>query len=217
MNTTWNELHSAYQGQHWVDIPSIFAETAIQYFPAKGTILELGAGYGQDSIFFAKQGYDVFSSDIEISSLKKSLAKQPEAIQKKITAMQIDLKSHLPFEDQSLDVAYAHLSLHYFDKKTTQQIMNEIRRVLKPNGVLAFLTNSTSDPEYQTGTPLEEDFFLIDKFTKRYFSIESVKDFTQGFQTSLLDNQGETYKDRAVGVLNLIRFIGHLEPHIHAI
>lgn len=208
MNTVWKELHSCYQEQHWIDKPSLFAETAIPHFPKKGRILELGAGHGQDSFFFAKQGYDVVSSDIEVSSLESNLTKQPEMLQEKIKIKQLDLKNSLPFEDQSFDIVYAHLSLHYFDKETTLSIFNEIWRILKPEGMFAFLANSINDPEYSAGNPLEEDFFLINKVTKRYFSVESTRKFTQDFQVSLLDNLGKTYKDEAKGISNLIRFIG---------
>lgn len=209
MATVWKELHSNYQEQNWVDKPSIFAETAIQYFPKSGKILELGAGHGQDSFFFARQGYDVLSSDIEIASLDQNFTKQSETIQSRVKTLQLDLRNPLPFPDQSLDVVYGHLSLHYFDTETTWFIINEIRRILKPEGVFAFLANSVSDPEYATGQSLEEDFFQINKVTKRYFSIASTRRFTQDFQISLLDNLGKTYKDEAKGVSHLIRFIGN--------
>lgn len=209
MNTIWKDLHSNYQEQNWVEKPSIFAETAIQYFPKSGKILELGAGHGQDTIFFANQGYDVLSTDIEISSLASNLFKQSNRLKEKIAPMQLDLNNSLPFDDNSFDVVYAHLSLHYFDQKSTWNIINEIERVLKPNGVFAFLTNSVNDPEYNTGTMLEDDFFQINKVTKRYFSIESTRKFTRNFEVSLLDSLGQTYKDQAKGISNLIRFIGH--------
>jgi len=208
MDTVWKELHSSYQEQNWIEKPSIFAETAIQYFPKNGKILELGAGHGQDSFFFAKQGYDVLSSDIEISSLNLNFTKQPEAIQDKVEILQLDLRNPLPLEDQSLDVVYAHLSLHYFDTQTTSFIIDEIKRILKPEGIFAFLSNSINDPEYSTGNSLEEDFFLINKVTKRYFSIASMRKFTQEFEVSLLDCLGKTYKDEAKGISNLVRFIG---------
>ncbi len=208
MYTVWKELHSNYQVQNWVDKPTIFAESAIQYFPKSGKILELGAGHGQDTFFFANQGYDVLSTDIETSSLLFNLAKKSDALKGKINVLQLDLRNPLPFDDQSLDIVYAHLSLHYFDKESTWFIINEIRRVLKSGGIFAFLANSTSDPEYSEGVRLEDDFFLINKITKRYFSIDSTKEFTQDFQVSLLDNLGKTFKDEAKGVSNLIRFIG---------
>jgi methylase of polypeptide subunit release factors len=75
MSTIWKELHSNYQEQNWIKKPSLFAETAIQYFPKSGRILELGTGHGQGSFFFASHGYEVLSTDIEISSLKLNLSK----------------------------------------------------------------------------------------------------------------------------------------------
>jgi ubiquinone/menaquinone biosynthesis C-methylase UbiE len=135
MISGWGKLHASYQDQHWVEKPSIFAEAAMKYFPQTGRLLELGAGHGQDSFFFAGQGYDVLSSDIEVSSLKLNHAKQPETIRKKIEVLQLDLNLDLPFEEESLDVVYAHMSLHYFDRATTDAIFRELGRVSKKGGV----------------------------------------------------------------------------------
>lgn len=43
---------------------------------------------------------------------------------------------------------------------------------------------------------------------KRYFSTETARALTARFHVELLDDQGETYKDRAIGVHRLARFIG---------
>lgn len=206
--TVWQTLHTHYQKQEWIQKPSIFAETAVTFFPKEGSVLELGAGIGQDSIYFASLGYLVVSSDIEIDSLSSNLSQQHETIVNKITIEKIDMSNRLPFDDNVFDVVYAHLSLHYFYKNKTQQIFSEIKRILKPNGILAFLSNSVSDPEYLTGTYLEDGFFLIGKAKKRYLSLESAREFTKEFHPLLLDDQGETYKDQAKGVKSLIRFIG---------
>lgn len=209
MGNVWKDLHASYQQQHWLEKPSLFADTVIQYFPKPGKILELGAGLGQDTIFFAKNSYDVVSTDLEISSLATNIANQIEDIRNKIKVQQLDLNELLPYEDDSFDVVYSHLSLHYFDKDTTSRIINEIERVLKPGGIFAFLCNSTSDPEYKTGIQMEKDFFLIGKVTKRYLSVDSARKLTRGFQIYLIDNLGKTYKDDAKGINQLIRFVGH--------
>lgn len=39
MNSVWKELHSNYQEQDWIEKPSLFVETAIQYFSKSGKIL----------------------------------------------------------------------------------------------------------------------------------------------------------------------------------
>ncbi|HEY4161396.1 MAG TPA: class I SAM-dependent methyltransferase [Candidatus Saccharimonadales bacterium] len=209
MSGVWAEKHKGkYAASDWIDKPSIFAEAVVRYFPSTGKVLELGAGQGQDGRFFAQQGYEVTSTDLEQTALDISKQKQSVELRSKITLQQVDLGKKLPFADASFHAVYAHLSLHYFDTDTTKQIFNEIRRVLKPGGVLAFLVNSTNDPEYGIGKQLEMDYFQTDGMPKRYFSVRTAGGFTAGFTVKLLDDQGETYKDMAKGVHNLIRFIG---------
>jgi ubiquinone/menaquinone biosynthesis C-methylase UbiE len=205
----WSDVHKNYQTQDWIDKPSIFAETAIQYFPKAGKILELGAGQGQDGRFFAEHGYPVVCTDLEDTALGLAHEKLPEDLQEKVSFQKLDLREALPFEAASFDVVYAHLSLHYFELESTWKIFDEITRVLKPGGVLAFLVNSTADPEYESGKQLESDFFQVDKVTKRYFSVTSTRELVSNhYEINLLDNLGETYKDADKGVHNLIRFIG---------
>jgi len=212
MSEIWTELHQSYSKRDWIDKPSLFAETAITYFPKTGTVLDLGAGQGQDSRFFAEHGYMVTSTDLEDEVLELGRAKINKELADKIKLQRVDLREELPFDTASFDVVYAYLSLHYFPYDITKRAFEEIYRVLKPGGVFAFFTNSTSDPEYGTGKELEQDYFQIEKATKRYFSVMSARDFTQDFEVSLLDDHGETYKDMDKGVHSLIRFVGTKPP-----
>jgi SAM-dependent methyltransferase len=206
--TIWSKLHSGYKEENWINIPSLFAETVIDYFPKSKKILELGAGQGQDARFFAERGHRVYSTDISESALEWGKAKIPQRLKNKITILQLDLCGEFPFSDGSFDVAYAHLSLHYFDQATTTKIFGEIRRVLKKGGLFAFLVNSIHDPEYGCGQEIGDDFFNINGVSKRYFSVSTARMFVAGFDILLLDDLGETYKDRAKGVHHLIRFVG---------
>ncbi|HSD56387.1 MAG TPA: class I SAM-dependent methyltransferase [Candidatus Saccharimonadales bacterium] len=203
----WSDLHKHYKTQDWIDKPSLFATQIVEKLP-KGRILELGCGLGQDSQFFAKYGHEIVATDIEQTLLDIDERKEPPDVRERVEFKQMDLREKFPFEDESFDVVYAHLSLHYFHRTATQDIFKEIERVLKPHGVLAFLVNSTSDPEYNTGTLIEPDYFYIDNAMKRYFSVETVEEFTKNFEPEILDAEGETYKDAKKGVHNLIRFVG---------
>lgn len=205
---TWSKIHSYYEKQDWINRPSLFAKEVINYFPQSGKVLDLGAGQGQDSRYFAKKGHEVVSTDMSDSALAINQEKITDEIKDKISVRKLDLSKNFPYPDESFDILYAHLSLHYFDRETTMKIFNEIERVLKKGGTLAFLVNSTNDPEYGTGLTIEDDFFEVDNTQKRYFSVQTVKDFTSDFETILLDDSGETYKDRVKGVHNLIRFVG---------
>lgn len=207
-HSAWSDLHNSYKGQDWIDKPSLFATQAIEYFPAHGTILELGAGLGQDSHYFAESGYDVTATDIEQTAIDVDRRKASVGLKERVEFKQLDMRERFPFDDESYDIVYAHLSLHYFHHTTTQAIFDEIARVLRPGGVLAFLVNSKSDPEYNTGTQIEPDFYLIRQITKRFFDVDSVEEFLDNFEIELLDDKGETHKDNIKGVHNLIRFVG---------
>jgi SAM-dependent methyltransferase len=204
----WERRYRSHREQDWEKKPSLFAETAVKYFPKSGKVLELGAGTGQDTRFFAENGYEVVSTDISASAIALSKTKIPPTLQDNITLQQVDVTTGLPFPAESFDVVYAHLSLHYFDKETTASTFEEIRRVLKKGGVFAFLVNSTRDPEYESGLEKEPGLLRIGGITKRYFSVETAREFVSGFVIILLDYLGETYKDSAIGVHNLVRFVG---------
>jgi SAM-dependent methyltransferase len=204
----WTDLHKHYRSQDWIDKPSLFAAQVVDFFPPSGQLLELGAGLGQDSHFFAEYGFQVIATDLEPTLIDINKRKQLADVRDRLQFEQMDLRQVFPIADGVFDIVYAHLSLHYFDRKTTEQIFAEISRVLKPQGWLAFLVNSTSDPEYGTGTQIEPDFFQIDGITKRYFNEKTAAAFTQNFDAKYLDSKGETYKDSVKGVHHLIRFVG---------
>ena len=210
MTSFWKEKHDDYAARDWSKKPSIFAQEVVDYFPDGASILELGCGQAQDGLWLAGsgRGFTVRATDSEASALEKAKQRQHDLGVKNIEFEICDLRERLQYDDATFDVVYAHLVLQYFDTSTTQQIFDEIYRVLKPSGVIAFLVNSVNDPEYNSGTKLEEDFFETEGTTKRYFITETTRKFAAKFEVILCDENGETYKDIDKGVHNLVRFVG---------
>jgi len=128
MSELWSKLHKSHKQQDWVDKPSFFAEQAIKYFPKQGAVLELGAGQAQDGRFFASKGYRVTATDIADTALESAEQKTADKAVL-IDLKKDDLQAELPFESESFDVVYAHLSLNYFDRETTIVLFGEITRV----------------------------------------------------------------------------------------
>ena len=208
MSTVWNAQHEQYAQKDWIHKPSIFGEWAIQYFPPHGTLLDLGGGQGQDAQYFLEEGYNVTLLDFAESALTKARERMLLSYSEKLSIVHHDITEPFPFQKEKFDIIYSHLALHYFSKEKTHAIFKEIHQVLKPGGIVAFLVNSVTDPECKIGKKIEDDFYKINNITKRYFSIESIRSFLFQFQTLVADAHGETYKDREIGVHNLIRFVG---------
>lgn len=205
----WTKYHEQRQSTEWINKPSIFAQQAIKYFPTTGKLLDLAAGQGQDSLFFAEKNYAVTSTDQNQTALKISKEKSSKK-SLLITTQLVDLNDNLPFKDSSFDIVYSHLGLHYFNQAKTKEIFNEIHRVLKSGGIFAALFNTIEDPEILTEEfkKIEDNYYLEIKndLYKSYFSTNYCKTLIKGlFDPILLDNNGETYKDQ---IKTLIRFIG---------
>lgn len=204
----WNEVLKRYASKDWVDKPTIFAEQIIKYLPRAGNLLELGAGQGQDSLYFACQSYQVTATDlvsIGLEATKQKAETQNLSLDFKIA----DIAKPLPFPDGAFDIVYSHLGLHYLDHPGTTKLFQEIHRVLKPQGILATLFNTIEDPEINSlGFKKIEDNYYQEtafNFNKRYFSVEETATFIKNlFTPLLLDNHGETYKDDIKSLIRLV-------------
>ncbi len=200
----WTNKHKKYSTEDWINKPTIFAQFSIKYFPMTGSLLDLGAGQGQDSRFFAEKGYIVTATEYSETAIDLATNQKPELKVKYVTH---NLEDILPFDDQTFDIVYSHLSIQFFDNETTEKIFTEINRVIKKDGILALMVNTKDDPQLKTSKFLYDDLYEAqDGLIKRFYSEESLVKFTSNkFETILLDSKGETYKDK---IKTLVRFIG---------
>jgi ubiquinone/menaquinone biosynthesis C-methylase UbiE len=201
----WNKKHAeVYSKAHWAHKPSMFAEQAVAYFPKGGTVLEIGAGQSGDAAFFHSLGFAVTATDYSDEAVQSGKERLPD-----IVFLNVDTAEGLPFEDESFDVVYSHMALHYFDAETTKKVFADIHRILKPGGIFATIVNTMNNPEKERYhyVEIEPEYYHDPQGLKRrYFTVDSMRAFTEGlFTPLLLDAQGQTYKDPEP---NLIRFIG---------
>jgi len=160
----WNTQHLKYTEAEWINKQTLFAQYAIKFFPSTGKVIDVGCGQGQDSRFFSKHGYTVTSIDFSEQGI--SIAKE-KSKSSNINFQVLDISEPLPFQDESFDIVYSHLAIHYFNKEKTKSIFKELSRILKNDGILAIFVNSVHDPEYKTGKKIEEDYFFVHRRSLR--------------------------------------------------
>jgi SAM-dependent methyltransferase len=108
------------------------------------TVLDLGSGLGRHAICFARHGLKVSAMDISEYGIRhlQSWAAN-EHLQ--IDACVGDMLS-LPYEDKSFDCVFAYHVISHSDTAGVKKIMQEIERVLRPQGevLLSFCSKETT-------------------------------------------------------------------------
>ena len=211
-----NELDQ--QSQHWErnfsNKPEMFglepstpAKKALNFFKEKkiNNIIELGAGLGRDSIFFAKNNIKIQALDYSSSGIKIINQKiEKDNLSNYISTKLLDVREKLPFEDNSVDACYSHMlycmALTMVD---LQKLNNEIHRVLKPNGLNIYTVRHTNDGDFKNGKHIGEDLYENDGFIVHYFSEEKVNSLLNGFKNISLEKFEEgTFPRKLFFVVN---------------
>jgi len=147
--------------------------------PKGAKILDLGCLHGLDTENLLEHGFDVVSCDFVPKAIEELKKRLPQS-----KGLVFDMRGDWSiFETNSFDAVTSNLSLHYFSEEETKRIINEIKRILKPKGLLLARVNSTSDTEnsMSNSTLVEKNFYVSSSERgsnhKRYFDEEDVKRF----------------------------------------
>ena len=153
-------------------------------------VVELGAGLGRDTIFFAKNSINVEALDYSPTAIKVINKKvQENKLSNLISTKIFDVRKKLPFENNSVEVCFSHML--YCMALTTAEIKylnSEICRVLKPGGMNVYTVRHTGDGDYKNGTHIGEDLYENDGFIVHFFSEEKVRQIADGFNVLNIEN-----------------------------
>ena len=206
------------QSQHWEKNfsnkpemfglePSLSAKKALKLFQEKkiDKIIEIGAGLGRDTIFFAKNLIRTTALDYSSSGIKAINQKtNKENLSNYISTKLFDVREKLPFEDNSIEACYSHML--YCMALTTndlEKLNNEIQRILKPGGINVYTVRHTNDGDFKKGVHVGEDLYENDGFIVHYFSEEKVNSLLKGYKNISIDKFEEgTFPRKLFFVVN---------------
>lgn len=139
-------------------------------------VIDLGCGSGNDTLYLIERGKRVIACDYAQNAIRNIKKNFPE-IEK---AVCFDMTEGLPFEEDLTDLVVCDLSLHYFTEHRTFAILDEIKRVLRPGGMLLFRVNSVRDVNHGAGRGREIEHHLYemeDGGYKRFFDGHDIETF----------------------------------------
>ena len=165
--------------------PSTPAKKALTIFKNNKTnkIVELGAGLGRDSIYFAKNSIHVEALDYSQSGIKNVNQKiKQNNLSNLIKTKIFDVRKTLPFKNNSIEGIYSHM-LYCMALTTSdlESLNKEIHRILKPGGINIYTVRHTNDGDYKKGIHRGEDMYENDGFIVHFFSKNKIKSLLDGF------------------------------------
>lgn len=162
-------------------------------------ILDLGCGTGKHSIFLAQKEFSVYATDISLTGINIAKEKAELLNLNNIQFKQHDMRA-IPFTNNFFDAVICIWTIYHGTLDGIRKTVNEIWRVLKPNGMVITDFLSISDSTYGIGKEIERNTFLGAKDTEEdvphHYSTreELIRLFSQ-FQGLKIRSASNTYVD----------------------
>jgi len=173
----------------------------------KSKVLDIEAGEGRNSLFLAKEGFEVKAIDIVKEGLKKceKLAKKYKL---SITTRVIDVRK-FKFKPQIYSLIISVAGIDFLRHSEIKKIINKIKSSLKKDGVIYMVSFTTKDPVYKILSKHQKE---IEKNT---FYSKRLKQYRHFFEPGGLKS---LFKDfRILYYREYFKEDAHPKPHRHAL
>lgn len=116
------------------------------------SVYDLGCGAGRHTLFLAQQGFSVTASDVSPSAIEHTRERLEQA-GVAASLQRLDMR-YWPFEDDCFDAVLAFNVVYHAFREDIESVLAEIRRTLRPGGLLFVTLKSTLDAQYGLGREL---------------------------------------------------------------
>ena len=183
----WSASYAAHADMYG-DEPSEAAVAAADAFAAArvATVLELGAGQGRDTLYFARRGFHVQALDYALNGVRAIQAKAAAGLGDRVSLGLHDVREGLPLADAAVDASFSHmLFCMALTTPELERLVVDLRRVLRQDGLVVYTVRTTEDAHYGAGVSHGGDLYEHGGFVVHFFDRELVEHLAAGFE--LLD------------------------------
>ncbi len=165
-----------------------------KYLTPGAKILDIGAGAGEYSLYFAKKGYEVCAlelSDANIAAFRKKIT--PQMPIELVQGNAVDLSR---YEDESFDIVLLFGPLyHLHSPADKRRCIEEAKRVLKPDGTMFFafigndfvpITEFDYRPDYFTTGDYDKQTFKLHDFPFVFHTVDECRALLQSCGVRIL-------------------------------
>jgi SAM-dependent methyltransferase len=145
-------------------------------------MLDLGCGNGRHAVFFARQGISAYGVDWSAQAIE--WAREWARAENLDATFEVADITRLPFPDAWFDVVVSHGVLDHMMPDAAAQAAVEVKRVLKPGGLLYVDLRSSDDGEFG-GEEVAPNTFVITcgyeaGLVQHFFSAEDIQSLIEG-------------------------------------
>jgi SAM-dependent methyltransferase len=180
----WDSTYAAHPAMYGSQ-PSAPAVYAAEIFRSAGVhdVVELGAGHGRDTLFFADQGFAVHALDFSATGLEQLREAATAAdLGERVATSSHDVRQPLPLPDASTDAVFAHMLLCMaLSTGQIHALVDEVRRILRPGGIFVYTVRHSGDAHYGRGTAHGDDIYEHGGFAVHFFTRRLVDALAQGW------------------------------------
>ncbi len=204
----WDRLYTE-QPAVFGDAPTPFAVECGELLVERGVeqmVLDLGCGYGRDSVLLAQYDLEVLpldASEVAITLLQKRVSGTPLVTM--INPVWNNILDDLPISDDFFSACY---SWNFFNQNFTDAetdfMLSEVYRAMLPGAFLMLGVRSTHDPLYGQGEELEANVWRHDGFTRRFWTPDYAEAKLEDYAFERLDPKTVTLAGTEYGVLEII-------------
>ena len=127
----------------------------ITKYKSSGSVLELGAGEGRNSLFLAGQGFEVTAQDIS----QVGIEKLTKAAQEKSLNIQTEVKDIRTLDsDQNYDIFVCTYVLHHLSREDAVLLVKQIQEHTNADGLNA-VTTFTENGDFYKNNPSTANFY----------------------------------------------------------
>lgn len=156
----WDKFYGDNKAVHY---PSSFAELCVEKFIDKDAeILELGAGNGRDSFFFAEMGNKIWAVDQSINESEKHLETHSDGVKSNISLISTDFTNDDFKNYQGVSVFYSRFTIHAIKADGEDRVINNVYNALPKGGKFLIETRTTLDPLCGQGEKVGENTYKTD-------------------------------------------------------
>lgn len=170
---TYNKIAKTYSQQSFDKLNQYQLNKFVSMMPKKAKILDAGCGSGRDSQYFKEYKLNITAIDAAENMVKEAKKKV-----KGVKFLKMDM-AKTKFKDKTFDGIWAAASLIHEEKNNVPIILQELKRVLKDEGILY-----VSVKEGQGSEIKREEMYNDEPRTFFYYTILEIEEILiqQGFQ-----------------------------------